>query len=245
MTKFIQRMRGLQLRLLRTQGGARACPDSDFDVDAIRDFRAKAYSECNSLPKAQRLSEDEADEQGWHLVAKRDAELVGCIRFLLYRPDEADEVPIRVTANSRCAFSEQDRERCTEAIAQYVSAWRKLGGPLVQAGGLAVARQARHSVVGPALCLAGNAFIRSMGGSGGIVFAAEKTRGAQMYAKAGCVPLRIGNTPLGLLEDSFHQDRVLVMSIEPRAVAAELEATVCQLGRLLPNDLSRLETSHV
>jgi hypothetical protein len=238
MTNLIERIRRLDLRLIAPGGVAGNWPNPT--IDAIRRFRAQVYHERASLPLASDASADDVDERGWHLVVRRDTQLIGCVRFVFFHRRDADDVPERLLVNSRCKFSATDRVRCLAALAEYAREWRRVGGPLGQAGGLAVAAHARTSVVAPALCLAGIALGRLLGAARGIVFADEKS--ANLYARAGCSPLLSGQLPLGFLVDSFHRDRVLVMRIDPLGLVTELEETVIELRGLLEAAMTRPRT---
>ena len=237
MTKLIERIRRLDLRLIAPGNVAVNWPGPN--IEAIRRFRAEIYREFESLPPAGDASIEEADEHGWHLVVMRGTQLVGCIRFVFFHRRDADDVPERLLVNSRCQPSAIDHERCMAALAEYAREWRLVGGPLGQAGGLAVATHARYSIVAPALCLAGFALGRLLGAARGIVFAAEK--GANLYARAGCSPLLSGQLPLGFLVDSFHRGRFLVMRYDPFGLAPELEETVIELHGLLEARMTQPE----
>jgi hypothetical protein len=163
------------------------------------------------------------------------------MRLVAFDRSEADDMPQRALASSRAEFSATDRERCLTALAEYAREWRKVGGPLVLAGGLAVAAHARNSIVAPALCLGCNALTRLLGSASAIVFATEEA--ANLYSKAGCFPLLSGQSPLGFLVDSFHRTRVLVMGADPYRVAAELEETVIELSRLLQDGVTQSEVA--
>lgn len=236
MTRFIECIKRLDLRLIAPGGVRSNWPGPN--IEAIRRFRAEIYREFASLPLAGDASIEEADEHGWHLVVMRSTQLVGCIRLVVFQRRDADDVPERLLVNSRCQLSAIDRERCMAALVEYAREWRLVGGPLVQVGGLAVATHARYSGVATALCLAGIALIRLLGAARGIAFAAEKTGGANLYARGGCVPLLSGQLPLGFLVDSFHRDRILLMRIDPFGLAPELEETVIELRGLLQDGMT-------
>ncbi len=223
MTMLVERLHGYDLRLLAPG----TCPREL--LAAIRQFRADVYGEFSCLPSAGAVSDDSADPEAWHLLVCRAGALVGCIRFVSFDPVWTGDLPTRVLVNSRCEFSAEDQGRCLSALAEYARQWRSAGGPFVQVGGLAVARSARRSAVGPALCLAGNAFLRLVESAAGVAFAADKTGGAKLYARAGCFPLAGLDGPLGLLDDAYHRDRILVMGIAPYANVPELEAEILEL----------------
>jgi hypothetical protein len=242
MSRLLERLKGINLTLLSPPGAGNR--PSQFAVGDISRFRAAIYAECASLPPDHRADADAADQQAWHLVATSGPRILGCIRLIVYAEAQRAAMPRAVLANSQCQFSKQDQATCLAVLEDYGQKWGKLGGPLVQAGGLAVASDMRRSIVGPALCLAGNAFIRGIGGVTGVVFAAEKTGGVSLYAKAGCTPLQCGDSALGYFDDPFHRDRILVMGISPWSIEADLDAAVVALGGKLDRGAPRLETTH-
>lgn len=240
MTHFKERLRNLELHLIGPgidRSSRIECPT----VETIHRFRCSVYSEFGSMPRSDGDA-SRADEGAWHLVATRASHLLGCIRFHIFHPHEAEGLAARAIANSRCIFSAVDRERCEIAIARYGRRWRASDRPLVQAGGLAVEAEARGTPVAPALCLAGNALVQSIGATAGIVFAGKKSGSTRLYARSGCTPLQLSDEPLGDLFDRFHDDRITVMGMEPhRRLESHLDSVVVQLGCELAGEFARLE----
>ena len=228
MTRLIRRLQGVELHLLAPAGADSAFPaPPGIDAGTIRDLRARIYVNCGLLPPSPQPSTEDADDCGWHLVATRESQLVGCIRLVMFGLEQTETIPALALANSRCEFSMADRSRCLAAIREQVRVWRSNGGPLfIQVGGLAVLPDRRNSAVAPALCLGSNAFVRSIGCASGILFASEKSGSVTLYAKAGCLPLHDDAGPLGYLDDTFHRDRMLVMGFNPYRVEPELVEAV-------------------
>ena len=65
------------------------------------------------------------------------------------------------------------------------------------------------------------------------MFAADKTHGAGLYAKAGCFPLGAEGRALGLLPDSYHRDHILLMGIAPWTIAPKWEPVIIALKERL------------
>jgi predicted GNAT family N-acyltransferase len=235
MTGFLERLREYDLRLF--------APDeiSDSTLYSIQRFRSGVYQQFASLPPDDLDPVDAADLEAWHLLARRDEAIVGCIRFVVFAPSVGEDLPTRALANSRCQFDEADQDRCLAALAEYARAWRVAGGAFVQPGGLAVACGARRSGIGTALCLAGVSFMRLVGSVAGVVFAADKTNGAALYAKTGCFPLDTAGRALGLLPDSYHRDRILLMGIAPWTIAPEWEPVIIGLKERLKKQFDRAQ----
>lgn len=152
MNRFMERMGGLDIRVL-PPGGEASDRSGARSIEDVRRFRATVYGEFSFLPPTCNAGADDADEQSRHVLAVRDDDVVGCIRLAVFDPDEAHSMPTPALANSRCQFSKSDEARCLAALTEYTRQWSKVGGALVQAGGLAVARRARTSIVAPALRL--------------------------------------------------------------------------------------------
>ena len=236
--RILDRLRRYDLELL----GPGAPSPGGTTVCEIRGFRASVYKEFGSLPPQGDESGDEGiDRDAWHLVARSDTGLVGCIRFTLFDEAHAADLPSRVIANSRCCFSLEDHERCRLALRAHVRKLAAYGGAIVQYGGMAVSRTARGSVVAAALCLAGTAFTRVIGSPGGILLASEKSGSASLYEKAGAVRLSHRGAVLAPFADAFHRDRIVVMVSSPRATAPELEPVVTALQSAVGDMIGLLE----
>lgn len=246
MTRLIRRLQGVQLHVLPPEGSSSDFPrpPAEIDAAAIRELRARVYVDCGLLRPIAQASTEDADNCGWHLVATRESQLVGCIRLVMFGPEEAEAIPALALANSRCEFSMADRNRCLAAIREQVRVWRGVGGDLfIQVGGLAVLPDRRNSAVAPALCLGSNAFCRSIGCAAGILFASEKSGNVTLYAKAGCLPLNDDAGPLGYLDDSFHRDRMLVMGFDPDRIEPELVEAVEALQAHLLREVAPTATT--
>ncbi len=231
MNRLIRRLQGIELHVLPPAGADRVCParlpPAGIDAATIRDLRARVYIDCGLFPPSSDPGEEDADDCGWHLLATRQSQLVGCIRLVMFGPEQTEDIPALALANSRCEFSTADRNRCLAAISEQVRVWRSTGGPIfIQVGGLAVLPDRRNSAVAPALCLGSIALGRSIGCATGILFASEKSGNVSLFAKAGCLPLQDGAEPLGYLDDSFHRDRMLVMAFDPERITPELVEAV-------------------
>lgn len=138
--RILDRLRRYDLELL----GPGAPSPGGTTVCEIRGFRASVYKEFGSLPSQGDESGDEGiDRDAWHLVARSDTGLVGCIRFTLFDEAHAADLPSRVIANSQCCFSLEDHERCRLALRDHVRKLAAYGGAIVQYGGMAVSRTAR------------------------------------------------------------------------------------------------------
>ncbi|WP_127996310.1 hypothetical protein [Piscinibacter defluvii] len=218
--------------------------DSRWMLESIVRFRSRVYAQRGALRSGD-LALDEADLTAWHLIAADGERLLGCIRFHVFDICELERFPAAALANSRCIFSEGDRRRCVEAIAGYASTrWASVGGPMVQAGGLAVDGAVRRSGIAAALCMAGNALIRFVGASCGLVFAAVESGSADIGRRLGCSPIRSSPGPLEPLIDRFHDSQVSVMSIDPRAVTPEVDAQIDEIGFSLRREFVKLEAAY-
>jgi hypothetical protein len=195
------------------------------DIHEIQQFRSRVFREFDSLPASDALT-DPVDDDAWHIVARLDAVLVGCIRIRMFADAAVSDVPERVLRTSGCTLSSADYERCVRAIRQFVAARRPTSSPVLQFGGLAVAPIARRSAVAAGLCLAGTAFSRCVGSVGGVLLAAEKSRTESLYAKAGAFRLTADGELVAPLVDTSHRDRVLVMGMVPFGNAADVEVVV-------------------
>lgn len=233
MSRLIERFDALRLHLLAPCGADDSEP-AGLTVEDVREFREQVYAELG-VPKA--LSTDtDLDHSAWHLVATQPEQILGCIRFHVFHPHQASRVATQAVVNSGCLFSAVDQVRCETAVAHYTSQWRRGDQPLVQAGALAVKREKRCSAVASALCLAGNAFIRQIGGTAGLVFASGNSGSVRLYARSGCCALTPEDEPL---IDSFHDDRITVMGIDPHGVAPELDGAIRALGHRLSDEFER------
>ena len=152
MSKLIRRLQGVELHLLPPAGSYSdfPLPPAGIDAATVRALRVREYVDCGLLPTSAKPSSEAADDRGWHMVATRDSELVGCIRFVLFGLEQTEAIPALALANSRCSFSMSDRSRCLAAIWEQTLAWRGIGGPFMQVGGLAVVRDRRNTAVAPA-----------------------------------------------------------------------------------------------
>lgn len=230
--KLLNRMHRFEFDLVvPSRARSSACETLIGEICAFRDA---VLREWGSLPDQTTPARTYAvDRNACHLIARLDGQLVGCIRFIVFDKPAASEVPAQVIANSGCVFSDSDRALCMAALREYFASEAFRQGPLIQFGGLVVARDVRKSVVAPVLCLACNAFARLVGSLGGVSFAAEKSSGMRLYQRAGGFPLGLGPTPLHPLDDIFHRDRVTVLGSSPCRIAPDLEEVVLALEELL------------
>ena len=205
-------------------------------VDEVQRFRSDVYREFGSMSvDDDHCLATEADEQSWHVVARVDTRLVGCLRVFVFDDATANDVCSRMLVFSGCRLSPGDEHLCEHALRQFALR-APTRSPLLQFGGLAVARIVRRSVLAVALCLAATAFTRALGSSGGVLFAAEKCRTESLYRAAGAFRLNGLNGSLPAFVDTFHHDRVVLMGTTPFGNRPELEAVVQHFeARLRPN----------
>jgi hypothetical protein len=198
-------------------------------TDVLSELRSLRRMGADDGARADAM--EAADEQAWHLLARRreTAELVGCIRFIVFERTRMAEVVDSVLQNSGCRFSPDDDARCRMALCEYWAAWLRQSGPFLQIGGLAIAASACRSALAPILCLSANAFMRARGSRFGVVFGSERTAGGAMYEDAGCAPMVLGPGLLAPLTDLFQRNRAMVMRCNPYGVRADIAPEVEQL----------------
>jgi hypothetical protein len=230
MTKLLDRLRGYDLQLIPPISCTQK--QTNPSLSDIQQFRASVYREFAYIPADDLVGDpNNADLIAWQLVISRSEQIIGCIRFMVFDPSEAVELPARIIAYTGCKFSPTDHKRCLSALAAYIQTWQTTGNPLVLVGGLAVA--GRQTMIGAALCLAGNAFARLTGSSTGLVFATTMMGKAKLYTKAGCRLLPDVEGPLGTLYDNYHSEEILVMAANCWDNEPELEPSVVALYDLL------------
>jgi hypothetical protein len=187
------------------------------------------YRKFGSLPEhieTTMTAEDAVDREAWHIVARSEQRLVGCLRCTVFNHPLRSGVSERVLQNSGCRLAPAARDLCLSSIRAFLTSRRPAGSPLAQFGGLAVCETARGTVVAIGLCLAATAFTRELAGGGGLLLAAEKSRTEKLYARAGGFRLRIDGAPVPALDDAFHRDRIVVMGATPFGNDAALEPVV-------------------
>ena len=187
------------------------------------------YREFGSLPghiETTMTADDAVDREAWHIVARSEQRLVGCLRCTVFNHPLRSEVPERVLQNSGCHLAPAARELCLSSIRAFLAFRRPADSPLAQFGGFAVCSTARGTVVATGLCLAATAFTRALASGGGLLLAAEKSRTEKLYARAGGFRLLIDGEPVPALDDAFHRDRVVVMGAAPFGNDARLEPVV-------------------
>jgi hypothetical protein len=230
MTKLLDRLQEYDFQLLPPIG----LTDKQINLSLaeIRQFRINVYREFVLIPPDDLVGDpNNTDLIAWHLVISRSNQIMGCIRFVVFDQSEAADMPTRIINYSGCQFSAINEKYCQSALAAYIKTWQTTDSPLVLIGGLAVAD--RQTAIGPALCLAGNAFARLIGSSTGLVFSTMMTGRAKLYTKAGCYPLPGMEGTLGRIYDSYHNDEILVMAANPWSNEPELEPSVIGLYNLL------------
>jgi hypothetical protein len=227
MTKLLDRLQEYDFQLVPPIGFTD--DQTNPSLLEIRQFRTNVYREFAFIPPDDLLGDPKnTDLIAWHLVISRSKQIMGCIRFVVFDRSEAAEMPSRIISYSGCQFSAKNQKRCESALAAYIKTWQTTDSPLVLIGGLAVAD--RQTAIGPALCLAGNAFVRLIGSSTGLIFSTTMMGKTKLYTKAGCHPLPGVD---GTLYDNYHNEEILVMAANSWSNKPELEPSVIALYNLL------------
>jgi hypothetical protein len=230
MTKLLNRLQEYDFQLLPPIGFADE--QTNLSLAEIRQFRTNVYREFAYVPPDDLVGDpSNTDLIAWHLVISRSKQIMGCIRFVVFDRSEAADMPTRIINYNGCQFSAINEKRCQSALAAYIETWQTTDSPLVLIGGLAVAD--RQTAIGPALCLAGNAFVRLIGSSTGLIFSTTMMGKTKLYTKAGCHPLSGVEGALGRLYDNYHNEEILVMAANPWSNEPELEPSVIALYNLL------------
>ena len=212
--------------------------DDSGSIREICRFRSGVYREFGSLPRGPDDNFDAGDRIAWHIVARGEGSIIGCVRCIVFDDASARDVPESILRYSCCALRLGDRVRCIAAMRSFIaSRWPPHSvfphARLVQFGGLAVSSRYRRSPVAIGLCLAATAFTRAVGSPGGLVLAAEKSRPEALFQQAGGFRLCLDGEPLAPLLDQFHLDRIILLGTSPFGNAARLESSVTHFSSSL------------